>query len=52
MIFRARAEKPAMIKWARESYKVDLQADESDAADACHVCAWAMNQLKMPAVNW
>lgn len=41
-----RAEKTAMIRWARKTYGLDLRDDEGDAADAAHVCAWAMQRLR------
>jgi Holliday junction resolvasome RuvABC endonuclease subunit len=48
-----RAQKPQMIAAANFNYRLDLQEDEADAADAAHVCAWAMQQLKMQAaVPW
>lgn len=41
-----RAEKPDMVRSANMTYGLDLKDSESDAADACHVCAWAMQQAK------
>lgn len=39
------AQKPQMLAVARQLYRLDLRDDEEDAADACHVCAWAMQQV-------
>lgn len=43
------ADKSQMIHAAHMLYGVRLRNDEGDAADACHVCGWAMQQLKTAA---
>lgn len=50
-----KAQKDSMIKAARMLYGVDVKDD--NAADAIHVCAWAMKQIEVKAniydrINW
>lgn len=40
------ASKQDMLEAARRLYRLDLRADEHDAADACHVAAWAYAEYR------
>lgn len=43
------AKKEQMVRAARMLYGIDVK--DEDAADAVHVCAWAMNELKVAEVK-
>lgn len=50
---KVKGGKDQMIALANRFYGFDLKADEDDAADSAHVCAWALQKIKtQAAVNW